>query len=104
MGAAISLSWEQTPLGRLSLKQLSLKQLSLKQLSLKQLSLKQLSLKQLSLKQLSLKQLSLKQLSLEQPSTKYSFSFLPALTFLSFISILFMNTFIKGSDHAEIIG
>ena len=33
MGAAISLSWEQTPLGRLSLKQLSLKQLSLKQLS-----------------------------------------------------------------------
>ena len=81
MGAAISLSWEQTPLGRLSLKQLSLKQLSLKQLSLKQLSLKQLSLKQLSLKQLS-----------------------PALTFLSFISILFMNTFIKGSDHAEIIG
>ena len=89
MGAAISLSWEQTPLGRLSLKQLSLKQLSLKQLSLKQLSLKQLSLKQLSL---------------EQPSTKYSFSFLPALTFLSFISILFMNTFIKGSEYAEITG
>ena len=82
MGAAISLSWEQTPLGRLSLKQLSLKQLSLKQLSLKQLSLKQLSLKQLSL---------------EQPSTKYFVLFPPCLDF----SLIHFYTFYEHVHKRE---